>query len=75
MNLENSKTWAKEDLQRLIDEGVEENWQLDYKSSLALNKERKTEIAKDVSAFANSGGGIIVYGICEDEQNHLPEKP
>ena len=30
------------------------------------------EIAKDVSAFANSDGGCIIYGIEEDK--HLPKK-
>jgi predicted HTH transcriptional regulator len=42
---------------------------LDYKSSGALAKDSKSrdELCKDVSAFANSAGGQIVYGI--DEKN------
>jgi len=75
MSLSQSKTWVKQDLQSLIDNQVQENSGLDYKDSRALQKssEKKIEIAKDVSSFANSGGGIIVYGICEDNDNHFPE--
>ena len=37
----------------------------------------KKEIAKDVSATANSGCGLIIYGIKEfdsDDKKHLQEK-
>lgn len=55
------------DLKDLINNEVEENLHLDYKSAGSLSKEdkKKAEITKDVSAFANSDGGIIVYGIQE----------
>lgn len=41
-----------------------------FKAAGALSKDdkKKAEIAKDVSAFANSDGGIILYGI--EEQEH-----
>lgn len=41
-----------------------------FKVAGALSKDdkKKAEIAKDVSAFANSDGGIILYGI--EEQEH-----
>ncbi len=73
------KLATKEDLENLIIYQVEENLNLDYKSSDSLGKSdgKKKEISKDVSAFANSDGGIIIYGIKEfDEKNlrHLPEK-
>ncbi len=66
--------WDQTDLQSLIDNGVPESLTLDYKNSLALSKDDgcRTELSKDVSAFANSTGGVIVYGI--DEDNHLPSK-
>ena len=58
------------DIQGLIDNSVEESIHLDFKESRALDKsdKKKEEISKDVSAFANSDGGIIVYGI--SEENH-----
>ena len=66
------------DLKNLIDNQVEENIHLDYKSADSLSKtvDKKKEIAKDVSAFANSDGGVIIYGIKEFdelEKRHLPE--
>lgn len=66
------------DLQNLITNQVEENLHLDYKAADALFKTdgKKKEISKDVSAFANSDGGIIIYGIKEfadPTKKHLPE--
>ena len=54
------------DLLALISAGVEESAALDYKRADSLNKrddKKKTEITKDVSSFANSAGGTIIYGI------------
>lgn len=66
------------DLQSLITDGVEEGTQLDYKSGIDKTKEKwKSEIAKDVSAMANSNGGVIIYGIKEydeEDKRYLPEK-
>lgn len=66
------------DLQSLITDGVEEGTQLDYKSGIDKTKEKwKSEIAKDVSAMANSNGGVIIYGIKEydeEDMRYLPEK-
>lgn len=64
-------------LESLINNQVEENLHLDYKASGALGKqnEKTSEISKDVSAMANSDGGIIVYGIKEDEdKKHIPKE-
>ena len=55
---------TKEDLQGLIDNKVEESTILEFKSSFATeNKKWKIELAKDVSAMANSNGGVIVFGM------------
>jgi hypothetical protein len=61
------------DIQQLIILKVEESIHLDFKQSGSLEKKdkKKAEIAKDVSAFANSAGGIIVYGIAE--KNHVAD--
>lgn len=58
------------DIQDLIDNEVEESVHLEFKSAGALGKwdSKKAEMTKDVAAFANADGGIIVYGL--SEQNH-----
>lgn len=69
--------WTIERIYSYIENKVEENLNLDYKAAFSLEKnEKKTiEISKDVSAFANSDGGIIIYGIKEDKVNrHLPSE-
>lgn len=71
--------WTLQKINQFITDGVEENIHLDYKGSGSLSKQdaKKAEISKDVSAFANSDGGTIIYGIAEfneAEKRHLPEK-
>jgi len=55
----------------LIEDKIQESLHLDYKSSGALVKSKRDEIAKDVSALANSDGGALVYGV--QEKGHIPE--
>jgi len=64
--------WTVGDLQALVNASVQESLTLDYKCSLALTNTSsfRNELSMDVSAFANSAGGRIIYGIVE--QNHLP---
>lgn len=56
-----------DDIQSLIENQVEESIYLDFKSAGSLEKsdKKRIEISKDVASFANSDGGIIVYGIKE----------
>jgi len=63
--------WTLEKINQLITDQVQENIHLDYKAadSLGRNDKKKDEITKDVSAMANSDGGIIIYGIREDQEN------
>jgi hypothetical protein len=67
---------TEEDLQRLVDDNVPEDVHLDYKASEALALPEKNEILKDISSFANSDGGIIIYGISEagikEDKKHPP---
>lgn len=62
--------YSLDDINALIENEAEESIHLDFKAAGSLSKEdkKKAEIAKDVSAFANSDGGVIVYGM--EEQNH-----
>ena len=57
-----------DDIKRLISDGIEETLNLDYKASPALSRDSKPvdEMCKEVSAFANSAGGQLVYGVEED---------
>jgi len=70
--MKNSWLWDEVDIKSLIANGVQESLTLDYKrcDSLQKSEGKKREISKDVSAFANSAGGTIVYGVEEDK--HLP---
>jgi len=64
--------WNETNLQEHVTNMVQECLNLDYKrsDSLVNNEHNKNEISKDVSAFANSDGGLIIYGI--EERGHLP---
>src|SRR5260370_40407954 len=68
------KLETRADLQRLVDEGLEETLSLEYKASPALVRESKAinELCKDVSAMANSAGGQIIYSIEEDKTSRTP---
>lgn len=72
-------SWDEKRIQQYIDNEIEESLTLDYKAAEALGSSprKKKEITKDVSAMANSAGGIIIYGVREyqqPEKRHLPEK-
>jgi hypothetical protein len=72
------REWTQSALEQLIKDKIEESTYLEYKAADALinNDQKKNEIAKDVSSFANSDGGQIIYGIKEfqSETRYLPEK-
>lgn len=61
--------YSEADITALIHGKAEESIHLDFKAaeSLGDSNPKKNEIAKDVSAFANSDGGIIIYGISEQD--------
>lgn len=61
--------YTKEDIHDFIDSYTSENYLFDLKRKEGLSKSKKGDICKDVSAFANTRGGIIIYGIGEDKEN------
>lgn len=73
-------TFTQNDIDNYISSNSEESINLDFKrgdslrkGSVENEKERiKFDISKDVSAFANSDGGIIIYGI--EEKNFKADK-
>ncbi len=70
--------WTESELQSLVDNGVPEAVGLEYKRSDSLGKadSKRREISKDISAMANSDGGVVIYGVkthSEREKKHIPE--
>lgn len=63
----------QEDIIELINSRTEESINIEFKDSRALSSENGKEISKDISAFANSDGGLIFYGI--SEENHVATAP
>ena len=65
-----------QDIVDLIERGEEESYLLDYKREINYNnKDDKKEICKDVSSFANSRGGILIYGIEEEKNGDAAPRP
>ena len=60
------------ELQALIDDEIQESLYLEYKGAGAVGKtsHQKAEFGKHISSFANSDGGVLIYGI--QEKGHLP---
>jgi hypothetical protein len=73
--------WEYADIQQLVDDHERESATLEYKACGALRPQEGTaiediriEISRDVSAFANAGGGTIIYGVREYSDRHIPER-
>lgn len=58
------------DINELINNRVAENIRLEYKKTLDLkNSYQKKEFLKDITGFANSEGGLIIYGVEENKDS------
>lgn len=69
MNDDELCDWVKS----LIERRAPESSSLDYKAQISIeNKTKRIELCKDVSSFANEGGGILLYGVPEMEDNGVP---
>lgn len=71
MDILEKEDFTQEDIENSIVSRLEESVHIEFKSadSLGPGDGKKREMAKDVSAFANSDGGLIFYGIAE--QSHV----
>lgn len=66
MILKNLDSVNIKDLLELKDNGVTESKNLEYKKELKLGKDNdRKEFLADISSFANTSGGDIIYGISE----------
>ncbi|WP_292368404.1 helix-turn-helix domain-containing protein [Methanoregula sp. UBA64] len=64
-----------EDLQKLIDNEIPEGRTIEYKEKINVgNDEEKREFLADISSFANTDGGDIIFGITENRNTGFPEK-
>ena len=66
-------------LDEYINASIQESLNLEYKRGLSLvgSRRKPVEIAREVSAMANSAGGTVVFGVKEFDdrpRRHLPEK-
>lgn len=60
--------WSASDVLALVEERIEEGQRLEYKRELPLDRpSERREAAKDVSGMANAQGGLLIYGV-EEEQ-------
>ncbi len=68
-DLHKLEEYTIETVESFITNEIEESIHVEFKAADALGKSdhHKKEISKDVSAFANSDGGIIIYGIAEQD--------
>jgi hypothetical protein len=56
------------DMEVLMSRGLREGPQLEYKETLLpLSDNKKFELLKDISSMANSDGGVIVFGVKQDQ--------
>lgn len=61
----------EQELQKLVDKSISEGWYIEYKSDLPKKqgKIESSKIVKSISAFANTKGGWLFYGIESDDKN------
>jgi len=61
--------WNIELVQELISKGVFESDQFDFKEKLPASQDEnsKRRLRKTIAAFANSGGGFLVFGVSDNK--------
>ena len=67
------------DIERIVNNKLSESKSLDYKREINLEKGDEKNILYDIASFANSDGGILVFGVSESKDsdgknNGLPDE-
>lgn len=61
--------WARD----LIARRAPESDALDYKRTIKVDsRSDRVEVAKDITSFANEHGGVLLYGVPEEEEHGVP---
>jgi hypothetical protein len=60
-----------DDIQLLIDNKIDESYNLDYKQPSGDAHSDCNNIAIVVSSFLNTAGGIIIYGVAESKEESI----
>lgn len=60
-----------QDIQELVNRKIPESLILDYKGDILQSKLKGKEFGKDISSFANTFGGWIIYGIQTNEKDEI----
>jgi hypothetical protein len=64
------ESWTLADVHELVDGKMPEGQRIDYKRELHLDtRSQKAELAKDVSGLANAQGGVLLFGVDEDDSD------
>ncbi|AKB79784.1 hypothetical protein MSHOH_3301 [Methanosarcina horonobensis HB-1 = JCM 15518] len=61
-----------EDICKLKSQKIEESEILDYKKEYSEIKEHENNLLKEVTAFSNSSGGFLIYGVQESGKGGYP---
>jgi hypothetical protein len=62
------------DIEEFCTQDLPENMRLDYKRQLSTSDQQK-QVAKIVSSFANTQGGVALYGVGTKPKSKLPDWP
>ncbi len=74
MFIRNIEDITMEDMQYLIYNEIGEDKTLEYKRELQIDTgDDRKEFLADVSAFANAEGGMIIFGVEENDETNTPQ--
>lgn len=62
-------------LDEAVNRGVTETDDLDWKKAFPTTKLAQSDVPKDIAAMANRGGGMIIYGVDEDQRKSTKRVP